>query len=70
MGKRISMATRRELLDTVREGYAGKSRSEKSRILDEFVGVTGYHRKHALVLVQRKQDFRVWCITYSASLKL
>ena len=53
MGRRISMATRRELLDAVRERYAGRSREEKSRILDEFVAVTGYHRKHALRLLNQ-----------------
>lgn len=51
MGRRISMATRSELIRVVKERYAGKSRREKSRILDEFVAVTGYHRKHALRLL-------------------
>lgn len=53
MGIRISMATRRELLNAVRDRYAGKSRVEKGRILDEFVAVTGYHRKHAVRLVNQ-----------------
>ena len=49
----ISMAARREVLRVVRERYVGRSRSEKSRILDEFVAVTGYHRKHALRLLNQ-----------------
>jgi hypothetical protein len=47
------MATRRELLDTVRARYAGKSREQKGRILDEFVATTGYHRKHGATHEQR-----------------
>lgn len=49
------MATRRELIRVVRERYVGKSRREKSRILDEFVAVTGYHRKHALRLLNGRR---------------
>jgi hypothetical protein len=56
MGRRISMATRREILNATRQRYAGKSRREKSRILDEFVAVTGYHRKHALRLLNQAED--------------
>ncbi|MCP5044217.1 MAG: transposase, partial [bacterium] len=50
------MATRREVLRVVRERYVGKSRSKKSRILDEFVAVTGYHRKHAIRLLNQQED--------------
>ncbi len=53
MGRRISMSTRKELLRAIRERYAGKGRVEKSRIIDEFVAVTGYHRKHALRLLNQ-----------------
>ena len=56
MGRRISMATRREVLRVVRERYVGQSRSEKSRILDEFVAVTGYHRKHAIRLLNQEAE--------------
>ncbi len=58
MGRRISMATRKELLRAVRERYAGKGRVAKSRILDEFVAVTGYHRKHALRLLNQVEPER------------
>jgi hypothetical protein len=41
------MATRDELVAAVSERYGGGGRDEKGRILDEFVAVTGFHRKHA-----------------------
>ncbi len=56
MGKRINMATRKELLDAIKNRYQGESRGEKSRILDEFVAVTGYHLKHALRLLNQADD--------------
>jgi hypothetical protein len=43
------MATRRELKEAVGERYrAAKRGRERQQILSEFVRVTGYHRKHAL----------------------
>jgi hypothetical protein len=44
----ISTATRRELIQAVTQRYRAASIDEKRRILDEFVAVTGYHRKHAI----------------------
>ena len=49
------MAARREVLRVVKERYAGRCRSEKSRILDELVAVTGYHRKHAIRLLNQEE---------------
>lgn len=46
------MATRRELIAAVGARYREASRSEKKAILDEFVAVTGYHRKHAVRLLR------------------
>jgi hypothetical protein len=34
--------------NAVRERYRGSLKAEKLRILDEFVAVTGYHRKHII----------------------
>ena len=51
MARRISMAGRTELLEAVSTRYGGATRSERSRILDEFAAVTGYHRKHAIRLL-------------------
>jgi hypothetical protein len=42
------MATRKELIEAVGARYRGASASERTKILDEFVAVTGYHRKHAI----------------------
>ncbi|MDQ0028077.1 hypothetical protein J2X90_005930 [Variovorax paradoxus] len=39
------MSTRRELVEAVGARYRLGSRSERSSILDEFVAITGYHRK-------------------------
>ena len=46
--RRVSMATRDELVAVVIERYSNGRRAEKGRILDEFVAVTGFHRKHAM----------------------
>jgi len=51
MGRRISMATRNELLHLLRPRYRSAARPEKGRILDEFVAISGYHRKHAIRLL-------------------
>lgn len=48
MGKKISGATRAELVKAIGERYGAGSRVDKLRILDEFVALTGYHRKHAI----------------------
>jgi hypothetical protein len=50
--RRISMSTRDELVRATRERYVCGDRSEKSRILDEFVAVSGFHRKHAMRLLR------------------
>ena len=45
------MATRKELLAAVIMRYKIAPAVEKARILDEFTAVTGYHRKHAIRLL-------------------
>lgn len=49
---RLSMATRKELTAVAAERYLTANHAEKSRILDEFVHITGYHRKHAMRLLR------------------
>ncbi len=46
------MATRRELTAAVGQRYREASRAEKARILNEFVVVTGFHRKHSMRLLR------------------
>jgi hypothetical protein len=48
MTKKMAGEIRRELTRAVHERYARGSREEKIRILDEFVLVSGYHRKAAI----------------------
>jgi hypothetical protein len=50
MGRTVSTATRQDLLEAVRERYRGSLKEEKLRILNEFVAMTGYHRKHIIRL--------------------
>jgi len=52
--RRISMATRDELLEAVAARYRAAKRTEKGRILTEFVEISGYHRKHAERLLRRE----------------
>ena len=51
MGGGISKIAKQELLATIRDCYRASSRKEKSRILDEFIAVTGHHRKHGIKLL-------------------
>jgi hypothetical protein len=44
----ISTGARQELVQAICGRYRSGSPHEKSRILDEFVALTGYHRKHAI----------------------
>jgi len=44
----ISTAARQELVQAISGRYGIVSADEKGRILDEFVALTGYHRKHAI----------------------
>src|SRR4051794_41365801 len=56
--RRVSMATRDELVAAVIERYSKGRRAEKGRILDEFVAVTGSHRKHAMRVLRGGQATR------------
>ena len=44
--------SKRELLEAIRPRYRRANKAEKTRILDEFVAITGYHRKHAIRLLK------------------
>ena len=47
------MATRRELIEAIAGRYHAATRIEKKKILDEFIEVTGFHRKHAIRALKR-----------------
>lgn len=42
-----------ELVEVLRERYVASEKQAKSRILDELVQITGYHRKYALRLLRK-----------------
>ena len=66
------MATRGELLGVLRERYASALPVERRRILDEFVAVSGYHRKHAIRLLRsaaRAADQRGRAPVYDAAVR-
>ena len=44
----ISPEARQELVTAVAARYRQSTPAERERILDEFVALTGYHRKHAI----------------------
>ena len=52
-GRQLSLATRRELIQAIAGRYHSAKRSEKKMILDEFIEVTGFHRKHAIRALKR-----------------
>jgi len=45
----------REYVEAVKERYLRATKKERGRILNEFATVTGYHRKSAIRLLQRKK---------------
>ena len=42
------MTTHKELVEALRERYRSAAFGDRIKILDEFVALTGYHRKHAI----------------------
>jgi hypothetical protein len=46
------MTTRRELIAALQLRYGSATFGDRIRILDEFVALTGYHRKHAIRLLR------------------
>jgi hypothetical protein len=42
------MTTRKELIEALRVRYRSATFGDRIKILDEFVALTGYHRKHAI----------------------
>ena len=52
------MTARDELVTAIAGRYEQADRAERSRILDEFAAVTGFHRKHAMRLLRSGQPER------------
>ena len=48
------MTTRKELVAALQSRYRSATFGERIRILDEFVALTGYHRKHAIRLLREQ----------------
>jgi len=58
MDKKISTQTKEELIEVLGQRYRESLKMMKARILDEFVAVSGYHRKHAIRLLGDVQHIR------------
>ncbi|MHC2585676.1 hypothetical protein ACVI1J_010243 [Bradyrhizobium diazoefficiens] len=55
MAGKISMGARREVVSVVTERYRSAKRAENGRILDELCATTGWHRKHAVRALRRRE---------------
>lgn len=54
MPRPTTLPTRRELTAAIAQRYQAADRHSKKAILDEFVKITGYHRKHAIRILGGK----------------
>ncbi len=55
----------RELVESWRPRYLKASRRQKTKILDEFVALTGYHRNSAIRLLRHGSYVRPRCASSS-----
>jgi hypothetical protein len=56
MDNKISTDTKDELVRVLRIQYSKSSKMEKTQILDQFIAVSGYHRKHAIRLLSGETE--------------
>ena len=56
MEVKMSIRSRREILYYTKKRYEKASSKDKSKIIDEFVSVTGYLRKYAIHLLTKKNS--------------
>jgi len=58
MARELSTGTRKALIVAVAGRYRDSAKGERSRILDEFVELTRYHRKHAIRVLTKRPGSR------------
>jgi hypothetical protein len=66
--RQLSLATRRELIEAIAVRYQAGTRMEKRKILDEFIKVTSFHRKHAIRVLRKCRRFEAHLRTARARL--
>lgn len=44
----MSLGSKKEMIEAIRPRYLKANKAGKTQILDEFIKITGYHRKHAI----------------------
>ena len=54
MSEKISKQAKSELLEVLRQRYCPAAKQDKGKILDEFVAISGCHRKHAIRVLSGK----------------
>lgn len=54
VNRNLQSSTRKELTEAVRQRYSAATKGEKAKILDEFIQITGYHRKSAIRILNGK----------------
>ena len=52
--RQISLTTRKALVEALRLRYRSAAFGDRIKILDEFVALTGYHRKHAIRVLREE----------------
>lgn len=50
----MSQHSKQELIEAIQPRYRKAAKGEKQQILDEFVATTGYHRKHAIRVLNKR----------------
>ncbi len=69
----MSLKSRQELTSSLCSRYQQASYLEKQKILDEYVAVTGYHRKAAIRILRAEPSVekkpREWKVKYDAAVK-